>query len=130
MTTLTETTTVDTSSGPVVIRHRPEMAVSTNNGAAWIKCTLCERGDYAARFTGKSHKSFCDLRGLNGFAFGPAKSAPATTVAPMTAEELRAASDRAAATGLVTKNFRTEDDVVAAVRGGFLSESDAMNRDD
>jgi len=129
MSALTSATTVQTSSGPVTIRHRPEMAVSTLNGAAWITCTLCDRSDYAHRFSGKSHKSYCDLRGFDGFSTKPAPRAAAPT-GPMAPEELKAAGEGAARDGMVTKRFRSEGDVVAAVANGYLSESAAMNRDD
>lgn len=132
MSRFTAATTVETSKGTLTFRHDPRVTITTNNSAAWVHCSCCDRSDYAVRFDDKkSHKSWCDLRGVYTFTTKPATTAAAAPdAAPMTAEELRAAGERAASTGLVSKNFRTEDDVVAAVRGGFLSESAAMNRDD
>ena len=130
MTTLTETTTVQTSSGPVTVRHRPEISVSVNNEATWITCTLCGRSDYARRFSGKSHKSYCDLRGSFGFSAGDLGAKVASAASPMTAEEARSAGEAASRDGMVHSRFRTSDDLVGAVANGFISESNAMNSDD
>jgi hypothetical protein len=125
------TTTVTLGNGTTdTFEHRAEINISTNNGAAWITCSCCGRGDYAARFSGKSHKSFCDLRGVRGFTpVSPAALAPAPLRSAQV-DDLARASDTAKRTGLVSKAFRTEDDVLAAVHAGYLSMGDAMNRDD
>jgi hypothetical protein len=125
------TTTVILGNGTTdTFEHRAEINISTNNGAAWITCSCCGRGDYAARFSGKSHKSFCDLRGVRGFT--PVSPAARDSAPPssMQVGDLARASDIAKRTGLVSGAFRTEDDVLAAVHAGYLSADAAMNRDD
>lgn len=124
-------TTVTIDSGTTeTFEHRDELKVSTNNGAAWITCSCCGRGDYAARFSGKSHKSFCDLRGVRGFAPVSPAAHDSAPLRSAQIDDLARASDTAKRTGLVSKAFRTEDDVLAAVQAGYLSASDALNRDD
>lgn len=119
MTTLTATTDVQTSSGDLTFRHAAWVKVSTNNSAAWVTCVECGRGDYANRFGGKSHKSYCDHRGETGYTYGDTAKVAAKATAVGSDESLRAAGH----------TFADADELVTAVRTGCVSMSAAMNRD-
>ena len=117
MTTLTATTTIETSNGTETFRHAPRVEVYTHNGAAYVRCALCECGDYARRHDAKkSHKSWCDLRNVATFSNKPAPTVSASTI------------QRAAREGAIS-SVATDDEIVDMVRTGHLSMSDAMNRD-
>jgi hypothetical protein len=119
MTTFTATTTIETSNGAETFRHDPRVEVYVHNSAAYVRCTLCERGDYARRHNPKAgHKSWCDLRDVETFSDKPA---PKSTVSASTIR-------RAAREGAISA-VATDDEIVGMVRTGHLSMSDAMNRD-
>ena len=133
MTTLTETTTVQTDDGDVTVRHHRDIVAFADHGTLYVKCNGCGRSDYAHRFTGKSHKSFCDLRDQHAHTFGAptkpeAAKAPSATAADLAAQ--RKAGEAATRDGLVHSRFRTSDDVVDAVKRGYITMSAAMNSDD
>ena len=133
MTTLTETTTVQTDDGDVTVRHHRDIVAFADHGTLYVKCNGCGRSDYAHRFTGKSHKSFCDLRDQHAHTFGTAsKSVVGVTAAPTTDDlaAQRKAGEAATRDGLVHSRFRTSDDVVDAVKRGYITMSAAMNSDD
>ena len=72
-----------------------------------------------------SHASHCD-GGKRSERYTPAQApvAPAIAVRPPTAAEKHAIKN-----GAVSKVYSDDNAIVAAVRRGFVSDSDALNRD-
>ena len=128
----TTTTTITVDGVERTFRHPETIEVYVHNGASYALCRDCGRGEYTRR--GLKHSTRCDAPKGQADEVQAPKPAPVTaapvTAAPVDATALRAAADRAKETGAVSTAIRDEADVVRAVRAGFLSVSDAMNRDD
>ena len=116
-----------TSQHPSLIVESP-----LNDGDLWVECRTCGRASYLSRGP-IGHKRGC----ATGAQYNVAIKTSAAQLDREIAEsirgeetrdqELRAFAGNVRRTGL-TKG--RDQDVLDAVRGGFLSESDAMNTDD
>lgn len=104
--------------------HADTVRVLENNGAVWFSCTCCRQGDYADR--GLRHSRRCSdpvSRPVEVTASKPA----ATVTAP--ASTLSSSSLHAAAKRGDLRLHASDDEIVAAVAGKFVSMGDAMNQD-
>ena len=114
--------------------HSDSVTVVARDDGAWAQCTDCGCQFWAHRFDRDArHSKRCDARGTCAVVSVPVAAAEPVAIAAreaMTAAELARASDGAKRDGMVSRRFRSEDDVVEAVRLGYLSNSAAMNRDD
>lgn len=87
------------------------------NGDVWVECTACGAGDWQSVKKTLAHRRICRTREQYG----------AVAVEVAKKPVLQTFADNVRRTGL-TKG--RDEDVFNAVRGGYLSESDAMNVDD
>lgn len=108
--------------------HDARVSVYLVGSVAWARCSCCDRADKVSAFNGaKIHQSWCDLRGTT--TVRAATSAPtATRTTPVTERASTATFRRAVREGAIG-SVATDDEIVDAVRCGFVSMSDAMNRD-
>lgn len=121
---MTTTTTI----ASVTWTHADTLVLTERDGKAWCACSECNRAFWAHRFGPRDHNGWCDSK-----ATPTVGASTVTTPAPETRAfdpgDLNRRATEAARTGLVSK-YLTSDEAVAAVNLGYLSVSDAMNRDD
>lgn len=106
---------MDTNADPALIVER----TAAGGDDLWIECKACGRCNYVSKGP-IGHKRGC---ATSSAQYG----APVVAAPVQTPDQLRSFAAGVRRTGLAKGR---DADVLAAVRGGYLSESDAMNTDD
>jgi hypothetical protein len=113
------------------LTQHPSLLVKNplNDGDLWVECRTCGRANYLSKGP-IGHKRGCATGAqysAAGYAKTPAKQLDREIAESVRDQELRTFASNVRRTGL-TKG--RDEDVLEAVRKGFLSDSDAMNTDD
>lgn len=100
------------------------LITETRDGDTWVDCRDCGRCNWISKGP-VTHARSCRTR--SQYAAPSAQPAPVAVASTLTTDELRAFGADVRRSSLT---HGRDADVLAAVRDGHLSESDAMNTDD